>query len=64
MNIERLKTFAHVMRRQSFAAVAREQNLDPSQVSRDIAALEKELGVRLLQRTTKRLAPTEAGTLY
>ncbi len=64
MNIERLKTFAHVMRRQSFAAAAREQNLDPSQVSRDIAALEKELGVRLLQRTTKRLAPTEAGTLY
>jgi DNA-binding transcriptional LysR family regulator len=64
MNLNQLQTFIEVVRRGSFAAVAREQNLDPSSVSRDIAALEQVLGVRLFERTTKRLAPTEAGMVY
>lgn len=59
-----LHIFVEVMRLGSFAAVARDRNLDPSSVSRTIAALEKELGVRLFQRTTRRLSPTEAGTVY
>jgi DNA-binding transcriptional LysR family regulator len=64
MNLLHLQTFARVVRRGSFAAVAREHDLDPSSVSRDIAALEQSLGVRLFERTTKRLAPTEAGMRY
>ena len=64
MDIEVLKTFVEVMRQSSFAAVARERNVDPSSVSRTIAGLEKELGIRLFQRTTRRLSPTEAGITY
>ncbi|MEM8639958.1 MAG: LysR family transcriptional regulator [Cyanobacteria bacterium P01_G01_bin.54] len=64
MDIATLQLFVEVMRQGSFAAVARNRNLDPSSVSRAIASLEKDLGIRLLQRTTRRLAPTEAGILY
>lgn len=59
-----LNLFVAVMRQGSFAAVARDRNVDPSSVSRAIAALEAELGVRLFQRTTRKLSPTEAGTTY
>ncbi len=59
-----LQLFVEVMRQGSFAAVARERNLDPSSVSRAIAGLEAELGIRLFQRTTRQLSPTEAGTAY
>lgn len=52
------------MRQGSFAAVARDRNLDPSSVSRAIASLEAERGIRLFQRTNRQLSPTEAGTTY
>ena len=64
MDLEVLKTFVEVMRQGSFAAVARNRNVDPSSISRAIAGLEKELGVRLFQRSTRKLSPTEAGILY
>ncbi|MGB0563197.1 MAG: LysR substrate-binding domain-containing protein [Spirulinaceae cyanobacterium] len=64
MDINTLQLFVEVMRQGSFAAVARDRNLDPSSVSRAIANLEQELGLRLLQRSTRRLSATEAGTLY
>ena len=64
MEIEVLKIFVEVMRQSSFAAVARERNVDPSSVSRAIAGLERELGIRLFQRTTRKLSPTEAGIIY
>jgi DNA-binding transcriptional LysR family regulator len=64
MEIETLRTFVEVMRRGSFAAVARERNVDPSSVSRAIAGLEQELGVRLFSRTTRHLSPTEAALVY
>ena len=64
MDLSALQTFIEVMRQGSFAAVARERNIDPSSVSRSISGLEKELGVRLFQRTTRQLAPTEAGITY
>ena len=64
MNLEVLKTFVEVMRQGSFASVARERNVDPSSISRAIAGLEQELGVRLFQRTTRQLSPTEAGIIY
>lgn len=59
-----LQIFVEVMRQGSFAAVARDRNIDPSSVSRAIAGLEEELGIRLLQRTTRQLSPTEAGMAY
>lgn len=64
MEISTLQIFVEVMRQGSFAAVARDRNVDPSSISRTIAGLEKELGIRLLQRTTRRLSPTEAGMAY
>jgi DNA-binding transcriptional LysR family regulator len=64
MELSVLQTFVDVVKQGSFAAVARERNVDPSSVSRAIAGLEAELGIRLLQRTTRQLSPTEAGTAY
>ncbi len=64
MDLSVLQTFVEVMRHGSFAAVARDRNIDPSAVSRSIAGLEKELGVRLFQRTTRQLSPTEEGAAY
>ncbi|MDV3350045.1 LysR family transcriptional regulator [Leptothoe sp. LEGE 181152] len=64
MDVSVLQLFVEVMRQGSFAAVARDRNLNPSSVSRAIAGLEEELGIRLFQRTTRQLSPTEAGTTY
>lgn len=64
MELSVLQTFVDVVKQGSFAAVARERNIDPSSVSRAIAGLEEELGIRLLQRTTRQLSPTEAGMAY
>ncbi|NET38462.1 MAG: LysR family transcriptional regulator [Cyanothece sp. SIO1E1] len=64
MDLSVLQIFVEVMKQGSFAAVARDRDIDPSSVSRTIASLEQELGVRLFQRTTRRLSPTEAGTAY
>ena len=64
MEIQSLRLFVDVARHANFAAVAREHSLDPSSVSRAIAALEENLGVRLFQRSTRRMALTEAGEAY
>lgn len=64
MNTKSLKIFNSVMQKGSFAAVARDLDADPSAISRTIANLEKELGIRLLHRSTRRLVPTEAGLVY
>jgi DNA-binding transcriptional LysR family regulator len=59
-----LETLMHVIRHGSFAAAAREQAVDPSSVSRAVAALEAELGTRLFQRSTRHVALTEAGSVF
>jgi len=64
MDIESLRIFVRVARRGSFAVVARDCGTDPSSISRTIAALEDELQVRLLQRSTRRMTLTEAGAKY
>lgn len=64
MDTELLHIFIEVAHRGSFAAVARERNVDPSSVSRAIALLEDGLGIRLFQRTTRRMELTEAGEIY
>lgn len=48
----------------SFAAAARALGLTPAAVGKNVARLEAELGVRLFQRTTRRLSLTEAGEAF
>lgn len=64
MNIEHLRTFVEVVEQGGFAGAARVLDMSPSAVTRSVAALEVELGARLLQRTTRRVALTEAGATY
>lgn len=64
MDVSTLKIFLAVVRQGSFAAVARDRNIDPSSVSRAISSLEKELGIRLFQRTTRQLSLTASGAIY
>ena len=56
--------FAEVVDRGGFAAAGRALGVPKSKLSRRIAELEGRLGVRLLQRTTRKLSVTEAGELY
>jgi DNA-binding transcriptional LysR family regulator len=56
--------FAEVVDRGGFAAAGRALNLPKSKLSRRVADLETRLGVRLLQRTTRKLSLTEAGEVY
>ncbi|MGL5363152.1 MAG: LysR family transcriptional regulator [Bosea sp. (in: a-proteobacteria)] len=56
-----LDVFAHVVTAKSMSAAAREMNISPAVISKRIRRLEDRLGVRLIQRTTRQLALTEAG---
>ena len=56
--------FAEVVERGGFAAAGRSLGLPTSRLSRRVAELETRLGVRLLQRTTRRLALTDVGAQY
>jgi DNA-binding transcriptional LysR family regulator len=56
--------FVKVVEKGSFAAAARALGLPNSTVSRKVRELEAQLGARLLNRTTRKLALTEAGTVY
>jgi DNA-binding transcriptional LysR family regulator len=53
--------FAAVVKHESFSAAARALGVPKSRISRRIAALEEQLGLRLLERTTRRLSVTEVG---
>ena len=64
MDLETLNLFVEVMRHGSFAEVARTRGVAPSSISRAIAGLENELGIRLFQRSTRKLEPTEAAMVY
>jgi len=57
-----LKAFAAVVERASFARAADHLGLSPSALSQTIRQLEARLCVRLLNRTTRSVAPTEAGS--
>jgi DNA-binding transcriptional LysR family regulator len=57
-----LKAFAAVVERASFARAADHLGLSPSALSQTIRQLETRLGVRLLNRTTRSVAPTMAGS--
>jgi DNA-binding transcriptional LysR family regulator len=59
-----MRVFERVVDEGSFAAAARALDLSPPVVTRLVADLEEHLGTRLLQRSTRRLALTEAGQTY
>jgi len=59
-----IKLFVKTVDEGSFSEVGRQLHLAPSSISRKINALEEELGVRLLQRTTRNISLTEAGDTY
>ncbi|HXO63103.1 MAG TPA: LysR family transcriptional regulator [Steroidobacteraceae bacterium] len=61
---EQLNAFVEVTRWQSFAQAAQHLERHVSAVSRAVAALENRLGVRLLQRTTRRVTLSDAGRGY
>ena len=62
-DLERMAVFARVVEAKSFSAAARDLNLSKSLVSKQVTQLEKSLGARLLNRTTRALSLTEAGTV-
>ena len=64
MDVQTLKLLSLVRSLGSFAATARRLDLDPSSVSRSVAAAEAELGFRIFERSTRHLVPTEAGEAF
>jgi LysR family transcriptional regulator, transcriptional activator for aaeXAB operon len=62
--LRRMALFAMVVRHGSFSAASRALDLATSVLSSAVSQLEEELGVRLLNRTTRSLSLTEAGQLY
>jgi DNA-binding transcriptional LysR family regulator len=62
--LQSMRVFQQVAEEGGFAAAARKLALAPAVVTRLVSDLEKHLGVRLLQRTTRRLALTQAGEIY
>jgi DNA-binding transcriptional LysR family regulator len=63
-NLPGLRTFAQVVAAGSLSAASREMDLSLGVVSKRLTQLEKELGVRLLQRTTRKQVLTEDGELF
>lgn len=64
VNLNRLAAFAAVVDAGSFTAAAEKLGLTKAMVSQHVSRLEKELGVTLLTRTTRMVAPTEAGAAF
>lgn len=60
-DLPRFLVLAHVVRLGTITAAARELGLSKSVVSEQLTALEARCGLRLLERTTRRLRPTQAG---
>jgi LysR family transcriptional regulator for bpeEF and oprC len=62
--LKSIEIFREVCKQMSFTQAAEQLNLVPSAVSRQINELEKHLGVRLLQRTTRSISLTDEGRRY
>ncbi|MGF1828612.1 LysR family transcriptional regulator [Photobacterium angustum] len=62
--LKSIETFQLVVEHKSFSGAAHAMNLVPSAVSRQVSELEKWLGVRLLQRTTRSIGLTTEGRAY
>ena len=62
--IEAMRAFVAVVAEGSFSNAATSMQLSPQLVSKYVAKLEDQLGIRLLNRTTRKVSLTEAGTHY
>lgn len=62
--LDEIRVFVEVVKAGSFTGAAEPLALSRSLISKKLSALEKTLGVRLLNRTTRRLSLTEAGELF
>ena len=61
--LDDLAVFAKVVERKSFSAAAREFETTKSAISKQVGRLERQLGAKLLNRSTRRLSLTEIGAL-
>jgi len=59
-----MRTYVRVYETRSFSAAAKDLNLGQPSVSKSVAQLEEELGVQLFLRSTRGLAPTDAGHTF
>lgn len=64
MDLNHVSVFVQVVDKGGFTAAAAAVGLPKSSVSRSVARLEQDLGVTLLQRTTRTVALTDAGKVY
>jgi len=62
LNLDQLQTFVNVVALGSFTATAQRQQLSQPAISLQMRQLEKQLGVRLLERVGRRTQPTAAGS--
>lgn len=62
--VNNVRMFVRVFELGSMSAAARDQRVSPAVASSRIAELEKHLGVRLFNRTTRKLTPTEHGKVF
>src|SRR5260370_12585229 len=60
-NLDDLRVFCTVARKSSFSAAAEALSVSAAYVSKRVSVLETDLGTRLLHRSTRRVAITEAG---
>jgi len=63
-NLQLLVSFVQTAEQGSFSAAARGLGLTPAGISKNVARLESDLGVRLFQRSTRRLSLTENGEIF
>src|SRR5580704_2169115 len=59
--LDAMQAFVRVIEKGSFSAVAKERGIGQPAVSKQISALEEELGTELIHRTSRSIALTEAG---
>src|SRR5580698_293527 len=64
MDLNDLRFFAEIIEQGSFTQAAQALGVQTSRLSRRVTALEAELGVRLLNRTTRRISLTDAGKQF
>ncbi|TDT77955.1 LysR family transcriptional regulator [Litoreibacter halocynthiae] len=62
--LDNIRTFVRVYELGSMSAAGRDLRISPAVTSSRISQLEQHLGVRLFQRTTRNLAPTEQGKVF
>jgi len=61
---KQISTFVDVISRGSLSAAARAEGIAPAMIGRRLDALEQRLGVKLLQRTTRKIALTNEGAVF